>query len=280
MTEVEKTAIEEFEEYVREGKYEKMKVREAFLKQAKLHLREEFEVLPGKRHVFQDINMVVKFVTKEIRETNHSSLIADALDYMRLDALVPLLSLNHKAIQSDELDKELAPYLLPTTYYVKPTLNKIGSSFVKKPDYLFGGQSPAELLQEVNSVRTELERLENEYERLKESLALQLQLIESEKKKLSSSVGSVSYIANQPEWDLEQIAKNYGEEFIIRYGKVDMGLLDEWVVSGKIPKSIVTKNRTVIDLRLDFIVIPLDVESKILNFHNNKRTKLSLRRYA
>ena len=275
---VEKNALFDFELYVREGKYQEMKQKEDFLKQAKNYLRLEFETFEGKRHVFKSINMVAKFVTKEVRKTNHSGLIADALDYVRLESLVPLLSLNHKAIVHDELEKEVAPYLLPTTYYVKPTLNKVGKSYVRKSEYLFGGQSPIELLAEIRAVTEELKRLETEYETLKESLSLIPKL--KEKKKLSSSVGSVSYIANKPVWDMEQIAEKFGEEFIVRYGKVDLTVMDEWIVSGIVPKAIVTNNRTVVDLRLDFMVIPLDVESKVINIHNSKRTKLSLQRYA
>lgn len=270
--------LRDFELYVQEGKYQEMKKLESFLKQAKDYLRGALHSLPGKRHEFKSINMVAKFVTEEVKETNHSGFITDALDYVRLEALLPLLSLNHDAIKRDELEKEIAPYLLPTTYYVRPTLNKAGKTYVQPTDYLFGGQSHLELLAEIKAVTEELDVVTKEYETLKESLHSLPQL--KKKKKLSTSVGSISYLANKPSWDMEQIAEKFGEEFVIRYGKVNVGLLDEWVVSGRIPKSIVTNNRTVIDLRLKFVVIRIDTESKIIRIHNSKRSKLSLRRYA
>ena len=273
-----RTALLEFEAYVQEGKYQELKKLKTFLVQAKSHLRKEFNELPGKRYVFDTVNMVVKFVTKEEKVTNHSGFIADALDYVRLDKLAPLISLNHEAISRDELEKEVAPFLLPATYYIRPNLNKHGKSFLQEYEYLFGGQSTVELLAEIRMVTEELEQATKEYEKLKESLSLLHQF--KKKKNLSVSVGSISYIANKPSWDMEQIAENFGEDFIIRYGKVNVSLLDEWVVSGKFPKSIVNKNRTVIDLRSDFVVMSLDSEAKSFNYRNNKRTKLSLQRYA
>lgn len=274
----EQSALLEFESYVQEGKYQELKKLKSFLVQAKSHLRREFNELPGKRYVFDSVSMVVKFVTKEEKETNHPGFIADALDYVRLEKLVPLLSLNQELIKRDELEKEVAPFLLPTTYYIRPNLNKYGKSFLQEYECLFGGQSTVELLAEIRAVTEELEQVTKEYEKLKESLSLLPQF--QEKKKLSVSVGSISYIANKPSWDMEQIAEKFGEDFIIRYGKVNVSLLDEWVVSGKFPKSIVNKNRTVIDLRSDFVVMSLDSEAKSFNYRNNKRTKLSLQRYA
>lgn len=274
----EQSALLEFELYVREGKYQELKKLKSFLKQAKSYLRKEFYELPGKRYVFDSVNMVVKFVTKEEKETNHPGLIADALDYVRLEKLVPLLTLNYEMIKKDELEKEITPFLLPKTYYIRPTLNKVGKSYLQESEYLFGGQTTVELLAEIRAVTEELEQATKEYEKLKESLSLLPQF--QEKKKLSVSVGSISYLANKPAWDMEQIAEKFGEDFIIRYGKVNVSLLDEWVLSGKFPKSIVNKNRTVIDLRSDFVVMSLDSEAKSFNFRNNKRTKLSLQRYA
>lgn len=267
-----------FEQFIKEGKYLAIKQREHFLEEAKSFLKCEFENLPGKRHVFKDINMVVKFVTKEIRNTNHHGLITELFDYVKPEMALPLLSLDKKKLKAENKDELAAPFLLPTTYYIKPTLNKKGKAFVQKVDTLFGGQTYEELLFEINEVSTELTLLQNEYEEMKAELEKIVEL--TEKKKLKTSVGSISYLTHEPKWEMEPLMDVLGENFVINYGKVDMTLIDEWVLTGVIPKSIVTKNRTVIDLRLDFMVMPLDTESRIINFHNKKRTKLSLRRYA
>ena len=268
----------DFETFVTSGGYQTMKQHEAFLKQAKAHLREELKPLPGKRHLYPELNMVAKFVARKVQTTDHEKLIEDLFDYVKPELVLPILSLDGKRMKEVDMSADAAPFLLPPTYYVRPTLNKFGKRFTGVRDYLFGGQSKEELLTEIQMVTKKREASEEEYNQLKERLYLHA---ESEKtKQISTSIGSVSRIAHQPAWDMQLIYRELGEDFIKSFGKVSVTDLDEWVLTGRIPKSIVTKNRTVEDIKLDFIVMALDVEERILNIHNRKRSRLSLRRHA
>ncbi|MEK5149111.1 hypothetical protein MKX53_19190 [Psychrobacillus sp. FSL K6-4615] len=270
--------IKAFETYIKEGQYREMKQREHFLEEAKLFLRKEFDQLPGKRYVFDEINMVVKYVTKEKRITDHSAIIMDLFDYVKPDMAISLISLDVKKMNNENKAELAAPFLLPPTYYVRPTLNKKGKSYTQKVDTLFGGQSYEDLLQEIQREHKKLETNQREYESLKVQLEQIPKLIKD--KKIKTSIGSVSYLPHAPKWEMETLLDVLGENFVCTYGKVNMELLDEWVLTGAIPKSIVTKNRQVVDLQTDFIVMSLDTESRVLNFHRNKRSELSLRRYA
>lgn len=270
--------IKKFEVYVKEGHYREMKQREHFLKQAKQFLRTEFDQLPGKRFVFNEINMVVKYVTKEKRKTNHMGLITDLFDYVKPEMALPLISLDSKKMANENKTELAASFLLPQTYYVRPTLNKMGKSYTQKVDTLFGGQSIEELLKEIQLESKKLEANQVEYERLKEQLEQMPNLIKD--KKVKTSIGSISYLPHDSKWEMETLLDVLGENFVCTYGKVNIALLDEWILTGAVPKSIFTKNRTVIDLQTDFIVMPIDTESRVLNFQSNKRSELSLRRYA
>lgn len=278
----ETNAITDFQAFVQEGDYSLMKEHENFLKQAKEHLRSELHELPGKRHEFKKINMVAKFVVKEIRTVNHEGLIEDLFNYVKPELALSLLTLNSKAMVEVDMDGKATPYLLPSSYYVRPYLNKAGKAFLTKTDYLFGGQSTAQLVSEIKDVSLLHKKISQDYEIIKSDLKALFQTSKElqKKKKASTSIGSLSMVANKASWDMKAIYEKLGEEFLISFGQVNMTELDEWIVKGLIPKNILTKNRTVEDLRLDFVVMRLDDEEKMLNMYRRRRTRLSLERYA
>lgn len=271
------SSIVGFESFVTEGDYKLMKQHEAFLKQSKAYLEEELKTSNNKRHEFPNVNMVAKFVAKEIRNTNEEGLIEDIFDYVKPELALPLFTLDSKKMKDESVDIVAKPYLLPATYYVRPYLNKIGKQHVNLKDYLFGGQTLEQLVTEIYTVTKSYKKTVSEYEKVKDSLFDYLDQVEM--KKVTTKVGSVSRIAHRPSWDMNGVLENLGEEFVQIFGKVNLSLLDEWIISGKIPRKILTDNRTVVDIRLDFIVIPLDVEARILNFSKRKRSDLSLRRH-
>ena len=266
-----------FEAFVKEGKYNIMKQQEAFLKQAKGHLRTELEQYSIKRHEFPEQNMVAKFVAKEIRETDQTGLLNDLFDYVRAESSLSLISIDPKLVKESDVVEMFEPFRLPSTSYVRPYLNKVGKSFLDTQDYLFGGQSIDELLLEIKEVDLKHKKSLDEYEKVKRLFDHK----DYEKLlKFKTTVGSMSRIAHSPSWDVAALYKTYGEELLKEFGKVDLAKVDEWVLMGIVPRSVITRNRTVKDIQLDFIVMELDVEKRIMGIQRNRRSNLSLIRYA
>lgn len=279
MTKKEQTALaaREFIHLIESGNYQEMKRLESFLKQAKTQMREMLSDSEGKRHEFRDLNMVAKFVPKKVFETDHSSIIEELLCYVRHDVVFPLISLDARQIKEEQYD-QLKDYLLPQTYYVRPTLNKIGKQKVGKFDFLFGGQSEEELITEIGTCSLKHKELEDLYSDFK--LKIQSCPVFKVKKKVTTPYGSISLCPNKDSWDLAQIYEGYGEDFLMNYGKVDMAKLEELVLEGAVPNSILSDHRKVTDIRVDFIVMQLDVEDRIMNYQSKKRINASLRRFA
>ena len=268
----------EFISFIESGDYKKMKQTEVFLKQAKGCLREMLTEWEGKRHEFKDLNMVAKFVPKKVFETDHSGLIEELLCYVQHDFISPLIRLEPKAIKENEIYETLREYLLPKTFYVRPTLNKVGKMEVSLHDYIFGGQTEKELIAEIKETSLQYKQHETHYEHFK-TLVQNCPVLQA-KKKVATPYGSVSLIPHKEKWDLPKIYKDYGEEYLIQYGNVDTAKLDELILQGAIPKSIVSNHRKVTDIRLDFMVMELDTEERILSFQRNKKVQASLRRFA
>lgn len=191
---VESIAASQFIHLIESGQYKKKKKIESFLEQSKAYLSDYFSSWEGKRHEFRNQNMVAKFVAKKVNETDHSGLIDELLCYVRHDVVFPLLQLDSKAIREDGENESLKSYLLPKTFYVRPTLNKVGKRKVGQYDFLFGGQSDEELIAEIRDMAMKHKQLESNYEDFK-SIAEHCSMLQ-EKKKVQTPYGSVSLIAH------------------------------------------------------------------------------------
>lgn len=268
-------SVEAFMAFIHDSKYSLMKQHEVFLKQAKEHLRSDLHSLPDKRHEFDKINMVAKFVTKEVRKINNEELISDLLNYVKPEFALSLITLDSKAMKEADMIGKASEYKLPDTYYLRPYLNKVGKRYNKSCDYMFGGQTNQELVSEIREVTLQHKEIEKEYERIKRRLH-RYSMIENTRK-IATPYGSLSMIANAATYDMQKLHENLGDDFLISFGKVKASELDELVMSGAIPKSIITNNRVVHDLRLDFVVMDLDDEGRMMNAYRNQRSRMSLK---
>lgn len=268
----------EFIELIETGIYKKLKDTETFLKQAKEELRGNLESYEGKRHEFKALNMVAKFVPKNQWETNHAGMIDELLCYVHPEIAFSVIRLDAKRIKEDCISDLLKPYLLPSTYYVRPTLNKKGKNVIGKIDYFFGGQSLEELVAEIKMTNLEHKKYQELYDEFKRK-ALDCTTLQ-EQRKVSTPYGSISLLPNKPEWDIAKINDTLGEEFLLTYGKVDMVRIDDLILQGIIPKTVVSAHRVLKDIRLDFVVMDISSEEKALNFHRRKQISSSLKRFA
>ncbi|MDX1807714.1 MAG: hypothetical protein R3267_11875 [Paenisporosarcina sp.] len=267
-----------FVQFVLNGEYQKLKQQAILLKQAKDHLKSELMLKDGKRHEYSDLNMVAKFVAKEVRQTNHEKMIESLFDYVKPEVALSVLSLDKKRMVEVDKEQVAKPFLLPVTYHNKPYLSKPIKEQMKLGDYLFGGQSLEEMVKEIRDVSQSSKVLQESYEQVMKDLLVWMN--KENAKKITTPVGSVSRIANQDKWNMESVFNELGEDFLSNFGKVDLSLLDEYVLEGKIPRSIITDNREIVDIQLTFVVMDLETEARILNIHNRKRSELSLKRFA
>lgn len=151
------SAEERFIDFLVSGKYNEMKELEGFLEQSKDHLHSIYKHSEDKRHVYEDLDMVVKFVTKPTYRVNHPLLIESLEDYLSETYLAKVLSLDHAKLKEDDLLFELQPSILKQTAYLRPAFNKKGKALINKKDYLFGGQSIEEMLLEYRFMKQQLE---------------------------------------------------------------------------------------------------------------------------
>ncbi len=57
-------------------------------------------------------------------------------------------------------------------------------------------------------------------------------------------------------------------------------LIDEYILKGIIPKSVVSAQRKLVDIRVDFVVMDIAAEERAMQYHRSKQINASLKRYA
>lgn len=265
--------MEQFECFLLDGHYGRMKATAAFLDAAKAELRQLLEGQPERRIEYSDLGMVAKFVPKPVSQVNQQQLIEDLSDYVWTGELHPLIQLDPKKL-SDSQKEELAGFLLPAAYYAKPSLNKKGKAYVQIPDILFGGQSEEELVAEIRNVTFQKEGYSKRYEEIKEALLNDLSL--RREKKIKRDWCSFSYVEHKPAYDMERLLAELPFDFIIEHGKVQMTELKEWIERGRLSKSVLKANQELVDLQLSFVVLSLESERKMLSGIEYRRNQLRI----
>lgn len=127
--------VRSFVEFVQEGHYSEKKNAESFLKESKNELRQLLYAYEGKRFEFEKAGMVAKYIMKEVREIDQVRLMLDLSDYIMEGHLHHVVEVDVKKITEDQKE-DLTQFYLPATYYVRPSLNKVGKSYTK-PQYPF-----------------------------------------------------------------------------------------------------------------------------------------------
>ncbi|MFD1736204.1 hypothetical protein ACFSCX_06455 [Bacillus salitolerans] len=268
------------ENYITSGGYREKKQVELHLKGDKKkgilgaqdQLRHCLKDHDSKRFEYVDLNLVAKFVTKRVYNWDYESLH----EYLDDLGLFPLVAkIDNKALKDDLATMDmLEDFRLPSTYYIKPSLNKLGKAVVEVSAAEFRSLGEGELLKTIKNLKVLYERQTQIYEDLKSGM-MQCDILQSEKK-VEHEYGSVSLIENTQEYDMMEIYQHFGSDFLLKYSKVDNSLLDSYVFQGTIKSSEIEQFRTLHDVRLDFVVMALDVEQKILAQQQKRRILTSL----
>lgn len=281
-------AAQLMEAFIHDGNYKSLKAADADLKSVKKSFHDKLKDSEISRHEFKEQNIVCKFVRKEIYHTNYKELnkyIQENYGWLSQVAKLDMTSIKKEA----ELLKKINPFQDPPTFYVKPSLNKVGKERVKFRTTNFDNGD----LESLGNVFLRLHTIDKEckldYEVLKKDMmkcTIVQELIQTDdpkhikelKKQMSHSYGSVSVIKNTPSYDIVSIEQELGEDFLINYSKPDSSLLEEFIACGHIRESEIAQFKQLVDVNLDFIVMHLDVDQRISSMFHNKRINDSLRR--
>jgi len=232
------------------------------LKHDKHALRALLQDSDMKRHEYRNFNVVAKFVPKAIYEWDEQSLIEYLMDHLVPEVYLDCLAIDHKQAASiPDWEAFSKPFKQPPGHYVKLNLNDTGKQLTRV-DGEHPAQSEPELLNDINALLKERTTLENHFNLLKEQL-LQSNTLH-EHRCLPHKYGSVSLLETKPAYDLHRLLDVFGERFFLDYGCINKQKIKELVQQGFIPNETLETFRTLTDIRLDFTVMTLDTERRML----------------
>lgn len=258
--------IQAFQLFVKDGSYAEKTESKKNIEQAKELLRNQLHSSEQKRHEYKHLGWVAKFQPTEIKITDHPGLIAEILNYVRSEALSQVVTLDTALLNEDGMKECVDEFLYKPTHYLKTTLNKFGKSFNYTLGEDYKGLDPENLVRHLAFHSNIKNRLDVEYKSLLNPFTTM------KENKVSLDVGSIYKVQNKPVWDINALINDagLGEEFIRRYGKVQLTKLDEWIQIGAIPKNVKSEYQQVIDIRLDFAVMTLQAEKIALDAYKRR----------
>lgn len=248
--------LEAFQLFVKDGSYADKTESTKNISKAKELLRDQLHSSEQKRHEYKHLGWVAKFQPVEVKTTDHPGLIEEILNYVRSEALSQVVTLDTALLQEDGIMEVADEFLYKPTYHLKSSLNKFGKSFNYTLGEDYTGLCVEDLVRHVAYNHNMKNRLDGIYKLLLTPFTTM------KEQKLVLDVGNIYKVPNKPVWDINALIKaaGLGEEFIRRYGKVQLTKLDEWIQIGAIPKNIKSEYQQVIDVRLDFTVMSLQAE--------------------
>lgn len=248
-----------FIEFVKSGAYGDKVTAELNHKNAKAVLEQHLLPLEEKRHVFKELGMVAKFIPKEERTIDHGGLINEILAYIRSEALSQVITLDTTKLEQKGVSSLADEYLYKPTYFTRPALNTFGKSFNLSVEEDFTDKDILYLVRYLKFNSERKKRLEGDYKWIMKNFT------DMKENSIKTEVGSISKIPNKPIWDIYSLEKYYGSEFLLEFGEVNVTKLQEWIQIGALPKEVLTAHQVVNDIRLDFMVMSLDSEKKMLD---------------
>ncbi|MFE7064528.1 hypothetical protein ACFVAD_20545 [Sutcliffiella sp. NPDC057660] len=278
----EETAASLMEQFIEEGTYPTLKKLQQQLEDLKKEVRYRLKDSEVRRHEYQKYNVVAKFVPKSKSSTDNQGLIENLFCYLQDRIVCNVLRLDIPLIKKEIPEELIAlePFKKPPTYYVKPSFNKVGKELISQSEqsYTLSELSLNQLVKRFIPLQEQCKNLEATYESFKKKMSMCAAL--TDKGKLTHKYGSVSLVANRPVYDMEKVLDAFGDEFLVKYATPDNAQLQSLIDNKILPKSEVERFQTVVDYRLDFIMMPLDVERRITSQFQQMAIQKSLSLFA
>lgn len=248
-------------EYISSGVYSERATCKKNKEEAQSALRSRVVEFGQKRTVYEidGHSIIAKFVKKEIAEVDHEAMIREILNYIRSEGLSQIITLDSKTFTDDTMDISIVDdYLYKPTYYVKYTPNKFGKSFALDGGEDLYGLSADDLIRRILFYKDANTMLEGYHKNVMKHFDFM------EDMSIKTAIGTVSKIKNKAVWDINQIARDFGDEFIIQHGKVKLSKLERLFDMGALPPEMLWENRRVIDHNVEFHVMTYEAEQRAL----------------
>lgn len=271
------SAAKLMESFIENGQYPLLKKTEKDIKKLTAKVKEKLAKSESKRHEFTNYNLVGRFTAKKIYEVDLLGLN----EYLyNLGLLTHVVDIDEKKMKENVLYHDLIQeFKLPDTYYVKPSFNKLGKEALNGKD-LQNNRNVEDLndiMSELKNLKPQLNSLNYQYDGLKKELLnsneiKELMTLSKEKRRsIAHKFGSISLVSNTPKYDIPYIYDCFGEGLLIDYGKPNSALLDTFITNGTITQKEIDQFRVVKDIRLDFSIMTLEDESKMLGMLDRKQ---------
>lgn len=256
------------EQFFESGNYKMMKLAEKRKNEVRESLEKKLYDLDGNRHVFEKQGVVARFIRKKVYEVDQKGLN----EYLYHIGLLPLVVEidTKKAKEYPVLDQ----FLLPSEKELGVSVNKLGRYEIEPLS--IGEDVDSEMLvnQYVYYHRIHEDTVEV-YEKLKKKI-MDCPIL-WEQQKIQHKYGSV-YLKNssRKKYDIFGIMDELGSEFLIEVGKPNQSKLETFIQSGSLSYSDINQFRKVIDYRIEFRIMSLEKEEKMLSFLHEKRMKAAI----
>ena len=265
------------EKFIEEGKYPQLMQSKGQLKILTKLMKDRLISNESKRKEFKRYGLVGRFTAKKIYETDYLALNEYLYDIGLLSQVVEIdKKINENILYSDMIQD----FKLPDTYYIKPSFNKAGQS-LNKIDENFSDEVKGlyDMARRISILKPQIKTLQIEYEQLKREFFNQkdvqalLKKSPELRKPLKHNYGSISLVKNKTKYDISAIHDYMGEWLLIEYGTPNSEMLQKFILNGTITQSEINQFRTIKDIRLDFSVMTLEDELKILEMLDHKNQK-------
>lgn len=269
-------AVSLFESFM--DKYAHLKQTEKKVKVLTNTLKARLEKSEQKRHEFPKYGMVGRFIAKNIYETDFRGLNEYLYD---VGLLFHVVEMDNRILSQPEniIYKELLQeFRLEDTFFVKPSFNKLGKALNDIPSFAVDDSwNNEDIVRSIAIMKPQIKNLNREYEALKRRIARLPEIQElgklpkEERPPLKHQFGSLSVINHQPKYDIPRIYECYGERFLIEFGVPNGKVLEDFILNGTISKKEIDQFKTIKDIRLEFTVMSLEDEEKLLSMLDEKQ---------
>lgn len=278
-------ATDLMEEFIENGYYPLWKQTESKIKLLSAALKQKLKDREEKRIEYSRFNMVGRFVSKRIYETNYIELNEYLYD---LGLLLHVIEMDNKILKENFLISDLVePFKLSPSFYIRPSFNKAGKSLNQLSNSFTVDDrwSEEDIVRSLAIMKPQLKELERKYDKLKAKILKTKEIQELRKeevrKPMQFKYGSISLLTHPPKYDVCKIYEQYGEGVLIEYGLPNGKLLENCILNGQIKKSEIDQFKTLKDIRLDFVVMSLDDEKAMFEMLDYKQQiTASNRRWA
>lgn len=256
---IKKDAGKLMEEYIEFGYYHQLKALEKENDRLNHNIHQHLFHAEAKRHEIGN-HLVAKFITKNIYDYDLIGLNEFLYDRGLLQNLIRLSSSNFK--KNQELLDLFETHSLKPSYFLKPSLNKVGKELLKMEEPPVRQFSLEEASRRKRETITNLRTARNEYEKLKKQME-QCQWLIAEGK-VTHKYGSITMVQKPLIYNTHNMMDKNKILKLIEYGKPEITGVINYASRGFLSKSDIESFRKLIDIKLNFVILDINDEKNIM----------------